>query len=323
MLILLLAAAPLASAQEGPKKPDAPEPDSNIVNRKVDELVLALSGSEAERTVAEGELPRRGKAAVPPLVTCLQAAEGSLASRLAAARILHKLKEPSSAAALLQVYKDGRVPLDVRGETALALGDIKAAEAVPDLIDGLADNMFKVSETARAALVRMGDLAIDGVIDAYKKENGAKEPRDGIIFRSLLILGDIGGDKARAALCAALKTHDGPRAIGIRHHAALAIGIMQDKLAIDELLEAYETERDLRVAGSIERSLEWLTGEHGLPPQPYRWKAWWGIHRDQILGKGDHAHDNILLPKGGIEKGDPLDGTPTSPPKSDPPKKAE
>ena len=301
VVIVLLAAAPLASAQEGPKKPDAPEPD-NIMTWKVDDLVRSLSGSDAERTVAEGELPRRGKAAVPALVSCLQATEGSLASRMAAARILHKLKEPSSAAALLQVYKDGRVPLEVRGETALALGEMRASEAVPDLIDGLADNMFKVSETARAALVSMGDIAVDAVIDAYKKENAAKEPRDGIIYRS-----PSSSARSEATRRARLSAPPSRRATA-RAPSASATTRRSRSGSCRTSSRSSRCSRPTSPSATFAlraRSNARSSGSRATQPaaQPYRWKAWWGIHRDQVLGNGDHSHDKIPPPEGRDQEG--------------------
>ncbi len=333
-LAITLGTAPLARAQELKVK-------DSITDKSVDELVKGLSGSDTDRTVSENELPRRGKSAVPGLVSCLQATESSTEARVAAARILRKIKDPAAVQPLLDVYKNAGAPLAVRGEAAIALGELNATNAIPDLIEGLANNMFKVSETARVALVTMGDSAIQPIIDNYKKEMAVPEnpkakekerevyaARDGVVFRSLLILGDLGGQKSRETLCEALKTVKGSRALGIRHHAGLAIGLLRNsdkdfKLAIEPLLHAYEVEKEFSVANIFVRSLEWLTDAHDVPPQPYRWKAWWNVNKDRVLGVVDHTHDNIELPKDGIKKGDPLDhqrGPKTPPPGEQPPK---
>jgi hypothetical protein len=317
-LSMALGTAPLAHAQDLKVK-------DSITDKPVDELVKGLSGSDTERTVSENELPRRGKAAVAGLVACLQAPENSSEARVAAAKCLRKIKDASAVQPLIDTYKNAGAPLAVRGEAALALGDLNATNAIPDLIEGLANNMFKVSETARIALVAMGDAAVQPLIDAYTKEMAVTEvarpkekereayaARDGIVFRSLLILGDLGGSKARQTLCQALKTNKGSRALGVRHHAGLGIGLLRNsdkdfKLAIEPLLQAYEIEKDFSVASIFVRSLEWLTDAHDVPPQPYRWKAWWNVNKDRVLGVVDHTHDNIELPKDGIKKGDPLE----------------
>lgn len=333
-LAIALGSAPLASAQELKVK-------DSITDQSVDELVKGLSGSETERTVSENELPKRGKTAVQGLVSCLQTAENSTEARVAAVKCLRKIKDAGAAQPLLDVYKNAGAPLAVRGEAALALGDLNATNAVPDLIEGLSNNMFKVSETARVALISMGESAVQPVIDAYKKEMATPEnpkakekdreaftARDGIVFRSLLILGDLGGVKARETLCDALKATKGSRALGVRHHAGLAIGLLRNsdkdfKLAIEPLLAAYEMEKDFSVATIFVRSLEWLTDAHDVPPQPYRWKAWWNVNKDRVLGVTDHSHDDLLLPKDGIKKGDPIEepkAPKTTPPGVQPPK---
>lgn len=311
---------------------DVTKVKDSVTNRDVAELVKALSTDETERAIAEGELVRRGKSATTLLVGCLQATDNPNEARMSAARILKKVKDPAAIPGLLDVYKNQGVPLPVRGEAALALGELEAVNAVPDLIEGLANNMFKVSETARTALIMLGPAAVDPIIEAYKREMAVPEnpkakekereayaARDGLVFRSLLILGDLGGAKAREALKDALKVQKGSRAVGVRHHAGLAMGLLrysdkEYKLAIDPLLEAYETERDLSVAGILVRSLEWLTDAHDVPPQPYRWKAWWNVNRDRILGTEDHAHEHIELPKDGLKKGDPLEEPKDTPP---------
>lgn len=295
-----------ALAQQKPGDPKPPV-DRGVTARSVDDLVKALAGTdEVEREVALHELPNRGDAAVDPLVRCL-ASPGSPQGRLAAAKILRKLKAQSAAATLLAVYKDAKAAFELRGECALALGEAGATSAIPDLVEGLADNMFKISETARAALVAMGQPVVDPILEAYRREMQAKDGRDGIIFRSLLILGTVGGEKARLALCEAIKVQKGPRAVAVRHHAALALGLAQDKLAIEPLIEAYEVEKEFRVAQTIGLSLEWLTDEHSIPPQAYRWKAWWAANKDRVLGTKDREHENIFLPKKGLQKDDPIE----------------
>jgi HEAT repeat protein len=311
----------LAAVRADDKPPvlERPKVTDSITEKPIDELVKGLTASDVERKISEDELSRRGTKAVPPLVKCLLATENSTDARLSAARCLRKIKDLSAATALLDVYKNSGVPLAIRGEAALALGDMGATSAIPDLIEGLANGMFKVSATARQALITIGEPAVQPVIDAYKKEMSVQEnpkwkekekeayaARDGIVFYSLLILGDIGGPKARTTLVEALASQKEPpkkgsRAVGIRHHAGLGIGLLRAsdkeyKLAIEPLLAAYEVEKDFSVATILARSLEWLTDAHDIPAQPYRWKAWWNVNKDRILEKKDASTENLEIP---------------------------
>ncbi|HZU97799.1 MAG TPA: hypothetical protein VFF73_13950 [Planctomycetota bacterium] len=332
----------VAYAQEKPPVDPVDVKDS-ITKTPIDELVGWLSGSDADRQIAESELPRRGKAATPGLLACLVESSKSTEARVSAAKCLRKIKgetdqayqarASSAVPALLDAYKNQGYPLAVRGEAALALGELNATNAIPDLIEGLANNMFKVSETARASLVKMGAPAVEPLIAAYdremavvenpkwkEKEKEAYSARDGLVFRALLILGDVGGEKARAALASAIKTSKGSRAVGVRHHAALAMGLLREsgdkdyKQAIDPLINAFAEEKDSLVAKFILRSLEWLTqparqslgDTDDLGQIPYRWKAWWNVNKDRILGTHDASDDNIEVPV-------PAPGTPLKP----------
>jgi HEAT repeat protein len=326
-----------APAQEKPV--EVPKVEGNIADRTIDDLVKSLSTDSTERRIAEMELPRRGKAAIPGLVLCLRASENSDEARLASVHCLGKIKDPSAAPALVEVYKNPGAPLKLRGEAALALGDIEAASAIPDLIEGLANPMFKVSETARTALTEIGQPAVDPVVAAFAREMAVPEPRakakdqekeaylarDGMVCRCILVLGKIGGPKARAAICDALKTQKGSRAIAIRHHAAIALGFLRadekDKdyrNAVEPLIKAFEVERDFSVGNTIQRSLVFLTDQTDLGNQPYRWRAWWNVNGDRFLGADEREHANIELPKGGLKPGDSLE-EPKSP-STDPPK---
>ncbi|MBI3725087.1 HEAT repeat domain-containing protein [bacterium] len=318
-----------ALAQEKPPEPPLANPSGDglrgILDKSVDDLVKDLSGKDTDRAVAEGELSKRGILAVKPLVSCVVSPDAKLEARLAAARIVRKIADegraknkpiddPAAQDAFLAVFKDTKASLDLRGEAARALGDLHATQTTKDLIAGLADNWLKISESSRAALATMGEPVVDEVIKAYETEMAAKDGKDGIIYRSIMILGDVGGDKARATLAQALKQDKGPRALGLRFHAAIALGLTGDKFAIQIVLDAYDAEKDARVANALERSLEWLTNEHEVAPQPFRWKAWWSSHKDVILtGEAKYDYEKILLPKKGID-------APPDKPKSDPPK---
>jgi len=324
-LTIVFASAQAARAQ-APADPVIPSPNGDglkgILDKSTDDLIKDLSGKDADRAVAEAELSKRGPAVVKPLVACISAAETKAEAKLSAVRIVRKLlddaerkgkpiSDDSARDAFLRIFKDPKAPLELRGEAALALGDLQAFQASKDLIAGLADNWFKISESSRLALSRMGAPIVDDVIKAYEAELAAKDGKDGVIFRSLMILGDVGGDKARATLASAIKQEKGPRAPGLRLHAAIALGISGEKKAIQIVLDAYDAEHDARIASTMERSLEWLTGQHDIPPQPFRWRAWWGAHKDEILSNEDRYDlDKILIPKGGVD----------GPKKTDPPK---
>jgi hypothetical protein len=274
---------------------------TDITKRPVDELVRSLDGPNGE--IAERELARRGQASVSPLLALL-AGSPSAGAHAAAVRVLRKVADPGAADALLRVYRNTQVPVDVRCEAALALGESKVKAIVPALVDGLADtSSLRVCEAARFALEAMAATAGDAIVDAYLAERAkGKASRDDVLFRLMLVLGKVGGPRALDALVAALKTNekDDPRAVAFRHHAAVALGTTDDRLAIGPLVDALEMEKQGDVAKFMGRSLVWLT-KIDMPPYGRRWRVWWETNKAEILNPKNRYNP---LPKEGLPKDD-------------------
>jgi HEAT repeat protein len=197
-------------------------------------------------------------------------------------------------------------PVKVRKKAGETLGQMKAGEAVPDLIDALNDGWFRISETARAALVAIGAPAIPALIERYTREAEGDRGADGVVYRSLLIFGEVGTVEAKRVLVKALKLRKGKRALSIRHHAAIGLGLSADPRVVEPLILAFEKEKDFRVAKYISRSLTWLTDQEVSATRRDAWRIWWELEGrrkfkkrqtvDQLLD--DVAGGAVRLPKG-------------------------
>jgi HEAT repeat protein len=301
-LAICLGTLGTAAAQGGK---DAKGEADRVDRQSVDELVKTLQSTDAspekqgEREVAERELVSRKKASIAPLVNMLDRTTNADA-RAAGVRILRKIGDPAPAVTLLKLYQDSSQPVELRCDAAMALGESKSVNAIPALIEGLNDTTsLKVCESARNALESMGAAAEDKVASAYLSERAKKkEARENILFRLLLVLGKVGGPKAREALVAALRSNDpkDPHAVALRHHAAIGLGLTKDNLAIEPLIQALEIEREFNIAKYIARSLETITDEH-FPPAGSRWRAWWESNKERILTPKNRYNP---LPKTGL-----------------------
>ena len=284
-LVLLLALGRPACAQE-PKPaatPDAPADGQRIERRTLDDLLKSLEGADAtEREVAERELASRKKDAVLPVAALLARAK-TVEVRAAAVRVLKRIADPGAHEALLATFNDAKAPPELRADAAAAIGASKALAAVPALVDALADlTSLRVCEAARAALETMLPAAEAPIVAAWKAERARKPPRDGVLFRLLLVLGKAGGADARETLLGALRTPDrDPLGVPLRHHAAIALGHMGDKTAIEPLIAALEVEHEFSIAKYIPRALGELTGQD-LPPQASRWRGWWEANKAKL-----------------------------------------
>jgi hypothetical protein len=246
----------------------------------VDKLVVQLAVTRS-RGAAKQLLIREGAAVCPKVAAKLRksVAAGDAPTALACLEVLRRVEDPKEYAAVLSVMKNAEVSLEVRAAAGEALGGMKAPEAVPDLIALLDDPWFRVSETARAALVSIGEPSVKPLIDRFKKEWKAKKANEGILYRALLIFGDLNTDLSKQALLWALRSTQGghDRAIAIRHHAAIGLGFTGDKRLIEPMIAALQREKDFRVGKYLGRSLTWLTGHEGPGTNGDRWKIWWDL----------------------------------------------
>jgi HEAT repeat protein len=255
--------------------------------------LLAELRTPGGREGARRQLIAAGKQVADAVAGALQDADGPTA--IAALEVLGRVGQPAQAPRVLAVFRDANRPLDVRNQAGVALGLMKAVDAVPALIDALDDEWFRIAETARNALVQIGEPAVAPLAaryEPYAKASG----HDGVVYRSLLIFGSIGTDRCKQLLLDALKTTQGTRAVALRHHAAIGLGFTQDPKVIEPMIEALERERQFVVASYIARSLNWITDQE-LPPQPGRWRAWWAENKSKVLEpKPDGLYDPIELP---------------------------
>lgn len=245
----------------------------------VDKLVRQLSNVRMRGTAAR-LLVREGKAVSGKVAAILKDADPT--TQLAALEVLSEIGDPSVYAEVLTLFKSGE-SLDLRTAAGVTLGEIKAPEAVPALIEALNDPWFKISETARQSLIAIGSPAVKDLLATFEKEASNLKGRDGIIYRALLVFGEIADKDCKVALLKAIKTSKGKRAVPIRHHAAIALGMTDDVRLVEPLIAALKRERDFRVAKYIARSLSWITDHHAGNTGD-RWEIWWELEgRKKLL----------------------------------------
>lgn len=231
------------------------------------------------RLGAVRELARIGKQALPKVAQRLRkAAEKDNPNEPVingCLRVMEQVQDPSEYQAVLRVFSDANQSIEVRRNAGMTLGAIRAPEAVPALVAALDNNWFRISETARKALIRIGKPASKALIEAYETHRKSdSRDHDGLIYRALLILGEIPTKEAKQTLLAALNVKRGQRALAIRHHAAIGLGYTADPGLILPLIKALESEPQFLIAKYITRSLTWITEEQ-IAVDPPRWKAWW------------------------------------------------
>lgn len=258
----------------------------------------------ATRETASRILVREGKA-VAPMVASLLRDDMDQATVMAALGVLGEIGDPGEYAAVLKMFNNLDNPVKIRKRAGETLGQIKAGEAVPDLIDALNDVWFRISETARASLVAIGAPAIPALIERYKSEAEGDRGADGVVYRALLIFGEVGTLEAKRVLVKAVKETKGKRAIAIRHHAAIGLGLSADPRLVEPLILAFEKEKDFRVAKYISRSLTWLTDHEVVATRRDSWRIWWELEGrrkfkkrqtvDELLD--DVAGGAVRLPK--------------------------
>ena len=164
---------------------------------------------------------------------------------------------------------------------------MKAEDAIPSLIAALDHTWFSVSETARQALVRIGGSVSEKLAGYYRREVAKADGREGLIYRGLLIFGEIGDETSREVLLEALGTEGGAREVSIKHHAAIGLGMTGNVEVVEPLIEAMtlaEEKRQFQVVNYIGRSLTWLTDAQN-PPRAVEWRAWWEKEQARIRAR--------------------------------------
>jgi hypothetical protein len=266
----------------------------------------------ATREASKRGLLRAPKTAAPQVAQALTDADPATA--IALLQVLASLGSQAETNAVLAVFKDERRSLEVRTEAGIALGKMKAAGAIPALIDALDDPWFRIAETARAALVQIGEPVVEPLQARWQPAAGAVG-HDGLVYRGLLVFGSIGSERCKQLLLAALGTTQGARAVPLRHHAAIGLGFTNDPKVIEPMIDALEREKQQLVCTYIARSLTWITNQE-LGVSAPTWRSWWAANKRRLLQPKDDLYDPVTVPTGP----DGLPIIPTEPQKPDAPK---
>jgi hypothetical protein len=261
----------------------------------VDKAIAELK-QPGTRESARRQLVTAGKRAGPALTALIRDADANLARQ--ALQLLGQVGATDQTDAVLALFRDAARSTEVRAEAGNTLGALKATSAVPALIDALNDESFRVAAAARNALVAVGAPAVPPLLARWKPASAAPQGMDGLVYGGLLVLGNISDKTAKETLLGALKTKQGPRAVPLRHHAAIGLGFTGDPKVVDPLIQALDEERDFLVASYIARSLGWITKTQDVQPQASSWRTWWQNNKTRFgEGKGPEV-DEIKLKLG-------------------------
>ncbi|MDF1664412.1 MAG: HEAT repeat domain-containing protein [Planctomycetota bacterium] len=178
-----------------------------------------------------------------------------------------------------------------RRQAARVLGLMNSSKALTTLLQALNDKSWlRIREGARLALGLYNAEISDDLIAHY--QDAEKKQLDGVMVRVLLVLGQVGGDKAEKILVEALEYENENYGINIRNHAAIGLGSLRKKSSVDALVNRLGRERDHYVQKYITRSLQIIT-EKDFSREPSRWKNWWRQAREDFL-TGDKKKEDLL-----------------------------
>jgi len=269
----------------------------------LDKLVEHLRRPD-RRGFASRRLAAVGEAAAPAVARLLDGPDPDV--RLAALEVLARIGTPGQARATVTIFTDDGRTLEERTAAGEALGRMAAPATIPTLIDHLDDKWFRISEVARKALIAIGPPVIAPLRERYLTEMRRGEAgSDEIIYRALLIFGAVGGDSAQQILLEALETRQGPRAVALRHHAAIGLGFTGKLELVEPMIEALKVERQFQVASYVVRSLKWIltSVDDGFdtsscpPPQGLQWEDWWRRNKTHFV-EVESAEEEEFQPLG-------------------------
>ena len=278
----------------------------------VDRLVARLSSTSVpSREAAIRELILVGKPCLEKVAAALsKSGDAKLTDSAcqAALNVMAEIGDPAHYEAALAVFKDSARAIPVRIVAGDTLGAIGAEKAIGELIAALNDSESLLrAESARRALVLIGEPSMGPLLERYRVEVKSKKPEWGVIYRGLFVMGEVGTQPAKEELQRALKrTGRDPRSKSVRHHAAIGLGMSNDSKMIPALVKALEDENDFLIAKYITRSLTWLT-EETFPPDAVAWRAWWDGPGKRKFASDESAEDLLKRIAGGpieLEKND-------------------
>lgn len=148
---------------------------------------------------------------------------------------------------LIKILRNGDEVECVRGEAAIAIGEIHNTSAVPELIETLGDEKWSLRLSAAGALSKIGDTsAVPALIVASKDENR------NVRYAAVWALGKIGDKSAVPALIEALKEEDK----NARQQAIRALGEIGDTAALEALTCVAENDKDKDVRSAAEEAIK-------------------------------------------------------------------
>lgn len=217
---------------------------------------LRKSNSEKVRYNAARVLGEMGHSeAVEPLIDVLKNDKnGSV--RLYAARALGELGDGTATQPLIDSLRLDR-NVDVRVRAARALGRLGGKEVVEPLVESLNDENPQVCITATDALIEIGDVACDALIESLDHE------KVNVRCDATRALGEIRNKKAVEKIIVMLKDEW----VNVRIYAVTSLGKLGDVKAVDALIEVMQnkSENDLVRAGAA-AALGVLRDQRALMP---------------------------------------------------------
>jgi hypothetical protein len=227
-------------------------------NRAIKPLIATLKYKDfAVQHFVEAALVKIGSPAVKPLIAALKNANSDVL-RVKAITVLGKIGDKGAVGPLILALKDTEVDT-VRVAAAIALGKIGDNRALKPLILALKDPYSVLQDEAVAALVKIGEPAVEPLIAALEDTD-----TDAVRVAAAIALGKIGDNRAVEPLILALKDRYsvlqdeavaalvkigepavGPlitrlknKSVTIRVASATVLGIIGDKRAVHSLVEA-------------------------------------------------------------------------------------
>ncbi|AKB16914.1 MULTISPECIES: HEAT repeat domain-containing protein [unclassified Methanosarcina] len=188
---------------------------------------------------------KKEKAAIDPLLVILL--RDYPLAKYSAVIALGEIGDERAAATLMTEMKNNGKDY-IRSSSAVALGKIRAGEAVPYLIERLRDTRATVRSNAALTLGRMGDksavIPLIDVLESGKETEGRRKDNINTLAdvrkSVVLALGAIGGEEATEALIGVLK--DDEEALEVRVAAASALGNIGSPEAVSTLRAVFDNQ---------------------------------------------------------------------------------
>jgi len=204
------------------------------------EILQSHKGSTTADAIVENAASELGKTrshrAVAPLIEALQDSDPTV--RRNAAESLGAIRDRRAVNPLISALQDPAI--EVRTSAALALGDIKDPRAVIPLAAALSVGQNKLTISAARALYAIGDpRCVPALIKALSKPS--VDPDNDPSSAIAIALGGMGAPAVEPLQRAVRSNESEP---GFRCFAALALGRMKDRHALEPLIEDLRSQEE-------------------------------------------------------------------------------